>query len=183
MQLLFAFMLFSEDMPIAFDISSSLEASQSSDYNGQIDFSCWLFYHQLRNADFVAARQQSMPLFSPTGSSCLFKQLEPMNTSIIQKSTRFKRILRAQYLVGKLGAEVFLFLSHNLLENVFLFCNFDQSYNKSALFRVSSDVIIGFFFKTEMKCPGLLGRCLGKLISVPCQLEHLCHGYETYNSV
>lgn len=43
MQLLFAFMLFSEDMPTAFDISSWFEASQSSDYNGQIDFSSSLF--------------------------------------------------------------------------------------------------------------------------------------------
>lgn len=60
--LLFPSILPFEDEPAAFDIRSLCEAPQpaSSDYNGQIDFFPWRFYHQRRNADFVAVPTQSM---------------------------------------------------------------------------------------------------------------------------
>lgn len=73
MELLLPSILLSEDEPAAFDICSLRAASASSDYKGQIDFFPWRFYHQRRNADFVAVPTQSMPPLSPLGTlaACL----------------------------------------------------------------------------------------------------------------
>lgn len=85
---------------------------------------------------------KSMPLFSLMGPSSLFKQLEPMNTSTVQRFKGYLMFLRPQYSVGKLWAEKSLSSSLTTFWKQSFFCNFDQSYNKIALFRATSDVII-----------------------------------------
>lgn len=69
-------------------ISAVCEASQpaSSDYNGQIDFLPWRFYHQHRNADFVAVTTQSM---FPQQTAILLQGLQLFVKTISNYENRF----------------------------------------------------------------------------------------------
>lgn len=98
-----SFMLFSVDMPTAFDMRPPSPATTMAKLIFPPGF--FFFYHQLRNAAFVAEHQQSMALFALIGLSCLFKQLEPMNISIKPLYINGNHIfLGPRYSVGKLGA-------------------------------------------------------------------------------
>lgn len=72
----------------------------------------WCFYHQHRNADFVAVTTQSIDSYSPIGTlCCLLKQLAIIKIAFLDTESLHMLSCRLCYLSGMCSVTFFAFLS------------------------------------------------------------------------